>query len=78
MGRVTNSHTFRLFRNDMPSTFGQGMASILDFSSSERFYNYNKEEKEADHLSLHDDWRQVGKDLATVIDEHASRKNDPA
>jgi hypothetical protein len=65
---MDGSYTFRLFRNNQ--SFLQGMASILDFSSSESKYNYNKNETSADCESIRADWQAIGGDMQAAINEY--------
>ena len=73
MGKIFDSTTFRLFKEDgFGSSFNESVSSILSFSDSQDIYNYDINEKEADKNSLRDDWRQVGKDLRNSIEEYAT------
>ena len=74
MGKILeNSYTFRLFKETSAYPFIEGVASVLDFSTEpEKFYNYDKDELEADRNSLCADWMQVGQDLKNTIDEHSN------
>jgi hypothetical protein len=71
---LNKSHSFRLFKQ-MPSFWG-GFASLINFSPSEKKYNYNPTPNGADIDSLRNDWRAVGEDLWQAIhDYERERKN---
>jgi hypothetical protein len=72
---MSNSNTFRLFiSNNMPTSFIEGMGSVLDFSSSDGYYEFDKTPSEADYNSLRADWLQVGNDLRNAINEQEATK----
>ncbi len=74
MTGFSGSYTFRLFKTTNISPFFEGMASILDASNSDRFYNYDNSPAEADRNAIHSDWQQVGNDLRSAMREYASRQ----
>ncbi len=67
MGNQEKSLTFRLFAR--PS-FLSGIAHIFDFSGSLLHYNRDRSGSEADYQALSSDWKMVGMDMQTAIEEH--------
>ena len=63
------SHTELLFSR--PSFIG-GFASVLDIGTTLRAYNESPSPHAADVRAIRSDWRSVGNDLRTAMNEHAS------
>ena len=75
----------------MPS-FIDGMASVLDMGANRVEYNESSTGKTADAIAIYNDWKRVGKDLISAIEEinekcsqdfniilffYTNRKDDP-
>jgi hypothetical protein len=70
MDTYISNRSSRLFAE--PS-FLEGMARLFDTANSLDIYNTD-EEKEADLKALAADWRAVGDDLKTVIDQYGRQR----
>ena len=70
MGTYISNRSSRLFAE--PS-FLEGMARLFDTANSLDIYNTD-EEKEADLKALAADWRAVGDDLKTAIDQYGRQR----
>lgn len=70
MGTYISNRSGRLFSE--PS-FLEGMARLFDTANSLDVYNTD-EEKEADLKALTADWRAVGDDLQTAIDQYGRQR----
>lgn len=67
MNEYTNENFGLLFA--MPS-FLEGVARALDIAGTFTQYNTSDNPREADFLALRSDWRAVGDDFYTVLDEY--------
>jgi hypothetical protein len=63
---VYKSPTFRLLKRR--NTFANGIAAIMDLSSSRKNYNYDMAGPAADLKSIQADWLAVGQDIQKAIE----------
>jgi len=52
-------------------SFFEGVARLFDFSGSLNHYNYSRTPMEADYRAILSDWRNVGYDLRTAMQQFA-------
>ena len=71
MREIRNSYTFRLFKR--PGSFCDGVASVIDVGSAQmNRYNGDPTNKLADFHSLEADWRAVGADMRSALEDYAT------
>jgi hypothetical protein len=70
MGDIKKTLTFDLFAR--PS-FIEGMSRVMDLGSNLQVYNHSKTELDADAKAIHNDWRMVGKDIESSIEEYKQK-----
>jgi hypothetical protein len=73
---LEQSYTFRLFRQ-LPS-FWNGFASLINFGSSEKKYQYDSTPDEADMNALRADWHAIGGDLKKAITLYERERKEDA
>ncbi len=64
---INRSLSFLLFSR--PS-FLEGMSRIVDFGGTLNMYNDSKTPEEADNLALSNDWKMIGRDLKSAVEEY--------
>lgn len=47
----------------------EGLGRILDFGDTMTDYNYSLTPQQADRIAIRADWRAIGEDVATVINQ---------
>ncbi len=71
MDDLNKTLTFNLFAR--PS-FIEGISRVFDFGATLQMYNYSKGEKKADSRALNSDWRMVGQDIESALEQYGQKK----
>lgn len=66
---TTINKSFSLFLITRPS-FTEGMSRIVDFGGTLNIYNESETPEEADSLAIYSDWKAIGDDLRSAINEY--------
>lgn len=51
-------------------SFIEGMARIFDFADALQKFNYSEDEQEADYMAISNDWKMVGQDIRSAIQQY--------